>query len=225
MTLTPDKIELAQRIADALEEGIGASHRLYGSTYKKSDCCKILIKPLLGNNQIDALLEALSSHSGNSLRERYSRLTSCFDTAGELLDKNLPLTTVQRYVKDLIQELRNVGQGSKRKNKRRSKQKRNKSESTPIAERFSSKQSQVLFDSRDLNVGTGAILDIAKALIENFGHVVPFKQLDEYSPEKEASEQVRTAIRRIRKKIESENIPVVIENRKGEGYIMLPLAG
>jgi hypothetical protein len=49
MTLGPDKIELAQQIADVLEEGINAGPRVFfGSTRTKSDCCKNLIKPLLG---------------------------------------------------------------------------------------------------------------------------------------------------------------------------------
>jgi len=48
MTLGPDKIELAQQIADVLEEGINAGPRVFfGSTRTKSDCCKNLIKPLL----------------------------------------------------------------------------------------------------------------------------------------------------------------------------------
>ncbi|MFB0553659.1 MAG: helix-turn-helix domain-containing protein, partial [Phycisphaerae bacterium] len=64
-------------------------------------------------------------------------------------------------------------------------------------------------------------IDIAKALIENFGHVVPFQQLDENSPEREASEKIRTAIRRLRKIIKSAGIPIVIENRKAEGYLIL----
>ena len=111
MTLAADKIELAQQIADVLEERINAlSHVFFGSTYTKSDCCKHLIKPLPGEYQIDTLLESLPTHAAKSLRERYSRLMSCFDAAGELLDKNLSLTTVERYVKDLIKELRGIAQ-------------------------------------------------------------------------------------------------------------------
>lgn len=111
MTLAPDKIELAQQIADALEEGINAGPRvLFGSTYTKSDCCKNLIKPLLGKYRIDPLLESLPPHDANALREKYSRLMSCFDPTGELRNQGLLLTTVYRYANDLIKELRGITQ-------------------------------------------------------------------------------------------------------------------
>jgi len=227
MRLAPDKIELAQQIADVLEEGINGCHRLYGSTHTKSDCCKYLIRPLLKKHRIEILLEFLPPHVAMSLREKYSMLMSCFDPTGELLDQDLSLTTVERYVNDLIKELRGIAQGgkqnttaAKQKDKRSSKKKPNKSGS--IAKRFTFRQGQVLFDGHDLNVGTGVALDTAKALIENFGYVVPFQKLDENSLKKEASETIRTAIRRLRKTIKSASIPVVIENRKGEGYLILP---
>ena len=141
---------------------------------------------------------------------------SCFDATGALLKKDLLLDTVIRYVEDLIKELRGIGQKSKHRSKKKSKR------SISIKERFTFKPGQVLFDNCDVNVGTGAALDIAKALIENFGHVVPFQELDESSPKKEASENIRTAITRLRKTIKSAGIPVKIDNRKNEGYLMLP---
>ncbi len=111
MTLTPDKIELAQQIADVLEERIDAlSHVFFDSTHTKSDCCKHLIKPLPREYQIDTLLESLPTHAAKSLRERYSRLMSCFDQTGELLNQDLSLVTVVRYVNDLIKELRGIAQ-------------------------------------------------------------------------------------------------------------------
>ena len=113
MTLAPDKSELAQQIADVLEERINAlSHVFFGSTYTKSDCCKHLIKPLPGEYQIDTLLESLPTHAAKLLRKRYSRLMSCFDQTGELLNQDLSLNTVVRYVNDLIKELRGIAQGS-----------------------------------------------------------------------------------------------------------------
>jgi len=230
MALTADKIQLAQQIADALEEGIKAGpHVFYGSTYYTgSDYCKNLIKPLLGKYNIDTLLESLPPHVAKSLREKYSRLMSCFDQTGELLNQDLSLNTVVRYMNGLIKELRDMAQGgkqnttaAKQKNKRRSKKKPQKSR--PIDKLFTFGPGQVLFDGHDLNVGTGAAPDIAKTLVENFGYVVPFQKLDENSSKKEASEKIRTVIRRLRKIIKSANIPIVIENRKAEGYLMLPL--
>ncbi len=109
MTFTPDAIELAQQIADVLEDRVNAlSHVFFGSTYTKSDCCRHLIKPLPGEYQIDTLLESLPTHATESLRERYSRLMSCFDQTGELLNQDLSLNTVVRYVNDLIKELRGI---------------------------------------------------------------------------------------------------------------------
>ena len=114
MTLAPDKSELAQQIADVLEERINAlSHVFFGSTYTKSDYCKHLIKPLPGEYQIDTLLESLPTHAAKLLRKRYSRLMSCFDQTGELLNQDLSLTTVNRYVEELIEDLRDIGQGGK----------------------------------------------------------------------------------------------------------------
>ena len=113
MTLAPDKSELAQQIADVLEERINAlSHVFFGSTYTKSDCCKNLIRPLLEKYDVHTLLESLPSHDAKSLREKYSRLMSCFDQTGELLNQDLSLTTVDRYAMDLIKGLRDIAQGS-----------------------------------------------------------------------------------------------------------------
>jgi len=129
---------------------------------------------------------------------------------------------------DLAKTLRHIAEMARedlllatQKNKRRSKNKPKKSRA--INKRFSFRHGQVLFDDHDLNVGAGVALDIIKALVKDFGYVVSFQKLDENSPKREASEKIRTAIRRLRKTIKSAGIPVVIENRKAEGYIMLPL--
>ena len=94
---------------------------------------------------------------------------------------------------------------------------------TDFKNSFTLMENQVLFDGQDLNIGAGASVDIFKALVENFGYIVSFKKLDENSLQNEASEKTRTAIGRIRKTLKSAKIPVVIENRKAEGYIMLPI--
>jgi len=108
----------------------------------------------------------------------------------------------------------------KQKDKRRLK--KTPPKSRPVAKRFTFRQGQVLFDGRDLNVRTGTTLDIIKALVDEFGHVVPFQTLDGNSLQKEASEKIRIAIGRLRKLLKSAKIPAVIENRKGEGYQMRP---
>ena len=224
MTLSPDEIELAQRIADALEEAIEAVHSVfYHSNSTKSDCCRVLMEPLRSGHRIDTLLESLPPHNTKSLGEAYHRLMSCFDATGKLIDQDLRLRTVERYVNDLIEELRSISRKIRQNTATVEEEKPHSHEdSKPIAERFTFRSGQVLFDDRDLDVGTGAVLDIAQALVENFGHVVPFRELDENSLENEASEKIRTAIGRLREAIESARIPVVIENRKAEGYVMLP---
>ena len=84
MTLTSDKIELAQQIADVLEARINAVHDLlYHSTYyTNSDCCKHLIEPLLGENQIDTLLESLPPNAANPLRESINVAAKMYHMAG-----------------------------------------------------------------------------------------------------------------------------------------------
>ncbi|MHC4159939.1 MAG: helix-turn-helix domain-containing protein [Planctomycetota bacterium] len=209
---------MAQQIADALQEKIDALPRFYGSHYTKADCCKFLIGPLLGENPIDTLLESMPVRAAKTLGNKHSNLMSCFDQTGELLNQDLLLATIKRYVKDLIKELRSLGQ----KNKRSSKKKTKKPKS--IKERFTFRPGQVLFDNRDVNIGTGAALEIIETLVKNFGHVVPYGKFDANSSQKEASEKIRTAINRIRKKTKSKKIPVIIDNRKSEGYVMLPSA-
>ncbi len=93
---------------------------------------------------------------------------------------------------------------------------------TELENRFTIRRGQVLFDGRDLRIGTGAALEITEALVRNFSHVVPFQTLGENSEQREASEKIRTAIARIKRILKAAKIPVIVENRKAEGYVMLP---
>lgn len=115
MTLASDKIELAQQIADDLKDAIEAGpHVYYGSNYyTKSDYCKNLIKPLIKKYNIEVLLESLPTQAAKPIRERYSRLMSCFDQTGELLNQDLSPKTIVRYMENLVKELRNLEQGGK----------------------------------------------------------------------------------------------------------------
>lgn len=231
MKLTPDIIEKVQRIADVLEGRIDALPKVFycSTRYTKSDCCKHLIEPLYSSKyQIDTLLKSLPSQTAKSLEKSHYRLISCFNQSGELIDKDMSLATIKRYTKDLIKELRSVGQEGKRnkttkKQKSKSSSKKAYQNSISIKERFTFRPGQALFDNSDLKIGTGAALEILEILVKDFGYVVPFQKLDKNSLNKGASEKIRTAIGRIRKIIESAKIPVVIENRKNEGYIMLKL--
>lgn len=92
-----------------------------------------------------------------------------------------------------------------------------------IPKQFEFRTGQALFRDRDLNVGTGAALEILQKLVEDFNAVVPFQKLDPNSDKREASEKIRTAIRRLRMLIKTEGIPVEIKSKKAEGYVMLTL--
>jgi len=91
-----------------------------------------------------------------------------------------------------------------------------------IGERFSFLSGQALFDGQSLPVGTGAKLDMLQQLAENFGKVVAFKALDDNSNPTEGSEKIRAAKSRLSSILTAQGLPVVIENRLGIGYIMLP---
>ena len=77
----------------------------------------------------------------------------------------------------------------------------------------------VLFDGKDMNIKTGVNQEILKALVDNFGRVVPFNKLEIGSSDCEASITLRDSIRHIREKLEK--LPVVIKNRRGAGYVMV----
>ncbi len=116
MTLTPDKSALAQQIADVLVERITAVPEIFyhSSYHTKEDCFKHLIEPLLAENQgekqFDTLLESLPPNAAKPLRDRRATFMACFDSSGKPCNKNLSLTTVERYMTDLIKELRNIAQ-------------------------------------------------------------------------------------------------------------------
>jgi hypothetical protein len=87
-----------------------------------------------------------------------------------------------------------------------------------IVKRFAFMPGQVLFDGKDINIKTGVTQEILKALVDNFGRVIPFNRLEIGSSDCEASITLRDSIRHIREKLEK--LPVVIKNRRGAGYIM-----
>ena len=97
-----------------------------------------------------------------------------------------------------------------------------KSAETDIKNRFTLRENQVLFDNEDLDIGAGIAVEILKALVSNFGAIVPYKIFDENGSQTEASEKTRTAIRRLRKTLKSTEVPVLIKTRKATGYVMLP---
>ncbi len=69
-----------------------------------------------------------------------------------------------------------------------------------IRERFRLEPARLFFDDKELKIGTGAALRIAKLLVQNLGDLVAFKKLDERSSTNEASSEIRTSICRIKKR-------------------------
>jgi hypothetical protein len=81
---------------------------------------------------------------------------------------------------------------------------------------------QILFFGIDLPIPTGFAQEVAKKLIENIGIVLPYIELHDLSEKKQGSEQLRTAIVKIRKVFKNKKIPFIIENRARNGYLIRP---
>lgn len=195
-------------------------------------CRSSLSEPLRGFGTILLKLKCWRPEAAKEVEKEHRRLLSSAKEIDQKIkngerDLFFSASASQLSANLLAKKLRIVAEGARKdlsleeqKDKRRSKKKNQKTKS--IGKRFTFRSGQVLLDGHDLNVGTGATLEILKALVKNFSYVVPFQKLDENSSAKEASEKIRTAIGRLRKTLESAKIPVVIENHKGEGYLMLP---
>jgi len=93
-------------------------------------------------------------------------------------------------------------------------------EDPPTDGNFSFRRGQAFFGETQLNVGTGAALDILDLLATRHGKVVPFKDLDSYSKKREASEKIRDAVRTIRQAFRTAKVPHHVKNYKAEGYAL-----
>ena len=231
MALPSKTIESMEQIAEKLEKWANDKkrHRMLCYGLAGLGCRSSLSEPLRGFGTTLLKLKCWRPEAAQEVEKAHIRLLSSAKEIDQEIKNGrrgfvFSASAVQVSASLLAKKLRVVAEMAgedlpleKQKDKRRLKKK-----PRPINERLTFGQGQVLFDGRDLNVGTGAALDITKALIEDFGQVVPFKKLDGNSLEKQASEKIRTAIGRIRKAVESAEIPVVVDNRKGEGYLMRP---
>jgi len=91
-----------------------------------------------------------------------------------------------------------------------------------IKKRFSFNKAQAFFDKKDLGLPTGAEVNpatILKKLVETFGEVVPYKDLDENSGDT-ASDFLRGKIRVIRRAFEKHKVPCQIIMKRWAGYIL-----
>jgi len=231
MAFPSKTIELIERMAERLEAWANDKkrHRMLCYGLAGLGCRSSLSEPLRGFGTILLKLKCWRPEAAQAVEKAHIRLLSSAKEIDQEIKNGrrgfvFSASAVQVSASLLAKKLRTIAEMAgedlsveKQKDKRRLKKK-----PRPINERLTFRPGQVLFDGRDLNVGTGAALEILETLVRNFGNLVPFQTLDGNSPQKEASEKIRTAIGRIRRIIKSAKIPVVIDNRKGEGYLMRP---
>lgn len=236
MALPSETIELIGRMAERLETWANDKkrHRMLCHGLAGLGCRSSLSEPLRGFGTILLKLKCWRPEVAEVIEKEHSRLLSSAKRIDQEIkngrrDLVFSASAPQVSANLLARKLRTVAEMAREdsslagpKGRRRSTGKSSRPKS--IGERFIFRQGQVLFDGRDLDVGTGVALHILQTFATNCGRVVPFHTLDEDSPEKEASERIRTAIRRLRQTLNSGNIPVEIENRKGEGYLLRPSA-
>lgn len=89
-----------------------------------------------------------------------------------------------------------------------------------IKKRFTVNSGQAQFDGKDLCIPTGLACDVLKKLVTQFGVVVKYKDLDDNSSDKEASEQLRNVKRVIVKSFEVNKVPCAIESKTRYGYVI-----
>ena len=234
MVLSAETIDSIEQIAEKLEKWANDNkrHRMLCHGLAGLGCRASLSEPLRGFGTILLKLKCWRPEAAQEVEKAHIRLLSSVkginqeikngrkDLVFSALAPQVSANLLAKKLRTIVEMAREGLSVEKQKDKRRLKKK--PQESTDIAKRFTFRPGQVLFDARDLNVGTGTAFEIMKALVEDFGHIVPFQKLDGNSRQKEASEKIRTAIGRLRKILKSAKIPAVIENRKAEGYLMVP---
>lgn len=90
-----------------------------------------------------------------------------------------------------------------------------------LKERFSFSTGQCQFDSVDLHIPTGLAFEVLKKLVGKFGIVVGYRELDENSIDKEASEQLRKAKATIMRSFKICQVPCQVEAKIRFGYMIV----
>ncbi|HUU90972.1 MAG TPA: hypothetical protein VM238_07160 [Phycisphaerae bacterium] len=88
------------------------------------------------------------------------------------------------------------------------------------AEGFSFLRGQVLYNGKDLDLPTGLPVEVLKKLHEHAGEVVAHQDLHDESTPCEASEQLRSAVKKIRAAFQEHKVPYEVVNKRGEGYVL-----
>jgi hypothetical protein len=89
-----------------------------------------------------------------------------------------------------------------------------------MKQRFSFSPGQVMLDGHDLGLPAGLPVEVLRELVSNFGRVVPHQKLHHESHESEATEQLRDAIRAIRKALKSKRVRCEVVSKRGAGYLL-----
>ncbi len=90
----------------------------------------------------------------------------------------------------------------------------------PLKDRFTFGPEQVLFDGNDLDLPTGLAIEVFKKLHANWGLSVPYRTLEQNSPQYEASDQLKGVVLKIRRAIDSAGIPAQIQVKPRAGYVL-----
>lgn len=80
---------------------------------------------------------------------------------------------------------------------------------------------QILYDGHDLNLPTGLCVAVLSRLLERFGRVVVHSELHRQSTDVEASDELRGAIKTIRRALQAAGVPCCIEARRRYGYVLV----
>lgn len=93
-------------------------------------------------------------------------------------------------------------------------------EQQKTANHFTFHPGQALFKGDDLNLPTGIAIDVLKKLVENFGAVVVYEELDMNSSVGQAEEQLRSAKSKIVNCLKTKKVPCEIKTKQREGYVI-----
>jgi hypothetical protein len=91
-----------------------------------------------------------------------------------------------------------------------------------MSARFVVETGRVLYDGMDMDLPTGATLEIFKMLLKSFDSVVLFQALDGESKDKEASAALRNAVRHINNALKRHDAPCRVTCKRRTGYILSP---
>jgi len=152
-------------------------------------------------------------------RERYYESLQCFLTKPSLLTL-LKMRDALHFYERTEAAAQQGSTDSAGQNKPLSKKSKTANE---VKERFSFNKAQAFFDGQDLGLPSGAEskpVDILKKLVESFGKVVSYNELDENGESTSASDNLRRRVHKINSALKKHKVPCKIKSKTYEGYIL-----